>query len=311
MFRVQPPRAAQAIEVVTSDWEPYVDPSSDNGGAVSEIVTAVLNRSGYKSEVTFGSWENGLARVEQGNAFGIFPMVRSSAREDDFEYSSPLFSFKYVLFAKRVQPIDESVLRGDLTGRRVGLLEGYDYWPELDSSGATFVRYASTMEGFEALESGEVDFLAESELVGNATLTSGEFEHDAGDFTVVGGDNPALSSEEEVYFLIHKSPNSPQLMARFNEALEEFKSTERYKQLIEGVQENPEQVLVGKGSKPAEIRDAEGSLIGSVPSGTRAIVLEWPSELTESSWVKVKILNDPLDGRIGFVTLESLEIVNV
>ena len=42
MVRVQPPKAAQSVQVLTSDWEPYVDTTAEQGGIIGDMVTSVL-----------------------------------------------------------------------------------------------------------------------------------------------------------------------------------------------------------------------------------------------------------------------------
>lgn len=310
MVRIQPPRAAQSVQVITSDWQPYVDTTMDQGGTVGEIVVSVLASSGYNGEVAYDTWSSGLERVDQGTAFGIFPMVKSASRDELYEYSDPLVDYKYVLFKRRGMGVPEAVLSGDLSGTRVGIIDGYDYWPELDESGATFESFPTTAAGFEALNKGEVDFLAESDIVGNALLNGQKFDGDANEFDIVQGDNPALSSTDSVYFLIRKSKLSKSVMEKFNKALAEYKKTERYNELVATLDGMTDTVTLA-GDSLVQVKSATGEELGAVPPGITGRVLQWPIELQSGAMLKIKMLDGPLSGRTGFVQLEDVEVNNV
>lgn len=309
LVRIQPPRAAQSIQVITSDWEPYVQTDDARGGVVGDIVVSVLAGTGYNAQISFDTWSGGLNKVDQGTAFGIFPMVKSAERKETFEYSDPLVEFKYVLFKRRNDIVTSEVRNGNLSGSRVGKIAGYDYWPELDASGAQFVEYQSTIAGFEALLNGEIDYLAESDLVGMATLRGPEFEGDAGSFDIIDGDHPALDSIDSVHFLVRKGQLSRTFMDSFNASLAEYKKTDRYRQQVTSLSEAADRVvLVGDGL--IDVTDASGASLGSIPSGVAARVLSWPNELQSQGTVEIKMLDGPLAGRIGRVPLANVEVRN-
>lgn len=308
MLRLQPPKATKSIEIVTSDWEPYVTTQSEKGGPVGEMVAAVLERSGYRSHVVFASWENGLAKVSDGNAFAVFPMVKSQDRKDNFEYSDPLVGFTYVLFHRKDKSISEQVLNGDLHDARVGKIEGYDYWDALENSGANFQSFPTTLAGFEALQRGEIDFLAESELVGAATLEGENFRGDSSDFGTVPRLAPAHSSQDYVYFVMKKGKDSARVIESFNRALAEYKTTVQYEEMHKSLDRKIERARLA-GDKLVEVKDLSGRVMGEVPSGAQLRVLAWPTEYRRGNQVRVKLLEGPLVGRVGAVNLENVVII--
>lgn len=310
MLRLQPPRAAQSVQVITSDWDPYVTTSDENGGVVGNIVLSVLASSGYNGQVSFDTWDSGLQKVEAGTVFGVFPMVKSASRFEKYEYSDPLVDFRYVLFKRRDSNVTQAMRNGDLSNVRIGKIDGYDYWAALDNSGAEFSHFSSPTEGFQALQNGEVDLLAESDLVGNAILRSPDFQGDSGMFEILEGDATALSSEDSVHFLVRKNKLSRGVIDSFNESLAEYKKTDRYREQISLLKGIPERVsLSGEGL--IDVHDESGRLLGSVPAGVSAQVLAWPDDLKEGQVVKIKMLSGPMVGRIGLVKLESVEISDV
>lgn len=274
---------------------------------MGDMVVTVLGGSGYRGEVGFDTWESGLRKVDEGTAFGIFPMVQSASRADAFEFSDPLLDFRYVLFARSDAETPAGVQNGDLRGTRVGRINGYDYWPELDTSGAEFETFPSTIAGFQALSDGEIDFLAESDLVGNATLMSDKFLGDVGEFAIVSGSHPALSSADSVHFVIRKSDLSQSVMERFNQSLAQYKETERYREQMEMLRGEPDRVVLS-GDALVDVTDASHHIIGAVPHGVSARVLQWPHLLKPEERAQIKMIDGPLAGRIGYVKLSDVEV---
>lgn len=310
MLRLQPPRAAQSVQIITSDWDPYVTTGDENGGVVGDIVLSVLASSGYDGQVSFDTWDSGLRKVGEGTVFGVFPMVKSASRLEKYEYSDPLVDYRYVLFKRKDSQVTQAMQNGDFNGARIGKIEGYDYWEELDNSGAKFSTYSSPIEGFQALQNNEIDFLAESDIVGNAILRGADFEGDSGKFDILEGDAAALSSEDSVHFLIRKNKLSRSVIESFNKSLAEYKKTDRYREQISMLKGIPERVnLIGEGL--VDVHDESGKLLGSVPAGVSAQVLTWPDILQEGQEVKIKMLSGPMTGRTGLVKLEHVEVSDV
>ncbi len=310
LLRLEPPKAYKTVEIVTSDWAPYVDPSQDKGGPVGEMVSAVLDRKGFKSQVVFSSWESGLEKVENGSSFAVFPMVKSEDRLEKYVYSDPLVEFRYVLFHRSGVKVPSKIKTGDFSGYKIGKIAGYDYWQELDNSGAEFMTFSSTIKGFEALAEGEIDFLAESELVGESTLGSVQFEGDASQFDFLKGANPALSSSDHVHFLMRKNSSSANFIEEFNTVLSEFKQTERYEEIVRSLANQKDNVTISS-NEPVTIKDPSGKKFAEVIPGTQAQVLKWPGTLERGERVRVKLTNGPLAGRTGFVPFESLVMSDV
>lgn len=125
---------------VTEDFPPFTypaEPSSDNppsagvsaGGPLVEVVQAICARLQQDCTITLYPWRRALQMAEQGQADGIFTLVRSPRREQIFHISRMLVTTRYSVFART----DSSFVfnqPSDLAGRLVGV-----YGP----SGTSFV----------------------------------------------------------------------------------------------------------------------------------------------------------------------------
>lgn len=125
---------------VTEDFPPFTylaDATSDMppsaganaGGPLVEVVETICARLQQACTITLYPWRRALQMAEQGQADGIFTLVRSPRREEIFHISRMLVTTRYSVFART----DSSFIFNrpdDLSGRLVGV-----YGP----SGTSFV----------------------------------------------------------------------------------------------------------------------------------------------------------------------------
>lgn len=123
------PAMAEQWAFVTEDFPPFTHPAEDlgsletgvmAGGPLVEIVQSVCARLDRECTIMLYPWQRALRMAEQGEADGIFTVVRSPDREREFHISRMLVTSRYSVFAR-----DESnfVFSGpnDLAGRTVGV----------------------------------------------------------------------------------------------------------------------------------------------------------------------------------------------
>lgn len=125
---------------VTEDFPPFTYPAAatsdtppsagvDAGGPLVEIVEAVCARLQKECAITLYPWRRAMQMAEQGQAEGIFSLLRSPRREEIFHISRMLVTTRYSVFART----DSSFVFNspdDLSGRLIGV-----YGP----SGTSFV----------------------------------------------------------------------------------------------------------------------------------------------------------------------------
>ena len=107
----------------------------------------------------------------------------------------------------------------DLTAKRIAIVEGYAYGPELDSAhGPVFVRVKSSQESLRAVVAGQVDY-----CLLDALLVEYLFEHhleQAKQHLAVG--STALV-RRTLHFALRKAvPDAARIIARFNEVVSDM-----------------------------------------------------------------------------------------
>ena len=123
------PAMAGQWTFVTEDFPPFTHPSEDAGsleagvlagGPLVEIVQSVCAHLGQECSIMLHPWQRALRMAEQGEADGIFTMIRSPDREREFHISRMLVMSRYSVFAR-----DDSAFvfsrAEDMAGRTVGV----------------------------------------------------------------------------------------------------------------------------------------------------------------------------------------------
>ncbi len=114
---------------VTEDFPPFTYPADaplstdagvDAGGPLVEVVQTVCVRLQQDCTITLYPWRRALRLAEQGQADGIFTLVRSPQRQQIFHITRMLVTSHYSVFAR-----DDSTFvfhqPSDMAGRRVGV----------------------------------------------------------------------------------------------------------------------------------------------------------------------------------------------
>nr|WP_281507466.1 transporter substrate-binding domain-containing protein [Brachybacterium sp. Marseille-Q7125] len=310
IVRADPPERSRPLQISTSEWLPYISPDLPGNGPVAELLTEVLGRAGYTPVFVFSTWPLAERDVINGASVGMAPVIISDSRAEFALYSDPLLDFRYTLFGKSDDLVKSLPDRTDLTGVRVARISGYQYWDELDESGATFSDHPSALAAFDAVADGDADLVAEGSLAGWTTLAGPDFSGDVRDFSVASPASPLTSSTKGLHLLVKDSTEGKRLLKEFNEALADFQATEDYDRLLGQLSPSTTPVVLRSpdGSSVA-VQNPDDDSVSSTPSGTSAVVLSWPEgELTAQSPIEVKIIEGPLRGQVRLVRLGDVEI---
>jgi polar amino acid transport system substrate-binding protein len=124
------PASAAEWTFVTEDFPPFTYAfggisHTDSGvhqanGPLVEIVQAVCKRLNRECSIVVHPWRRALRLAEQGEADGIFTVVRSPQRERDFHITRMLVTSRYSVFSRDTSSFIYSQPR-DLAGRMVGV----------------------------------------------------------------------------------------------------------------------------------------------------------------------------------------------
>jgi polar amino acid transport system substrate-binding protein len=309
--RFSTPSVIPPVAVNSADWEPFSGPDLPGGGPIVEIMTDVLETAGFEPNVSFTTWNSAEERVATGSVFGAFPMVSSESRKDRMLFSSSLMEFEYVLFVRAGDPhVPNS--SSELRNLRVGGIDGYDYWPEFEDAVTEVDRYATTVAALAALVAGEIDVLAEAEIVGMTALRTPELSIDLNEVEILDEDAGWARFKEHLYFVMPPFQESRPVLERINRAIATVKKTPAYAERIASMlsEEQDRISLVRPEIGLVPMYDAEGTVIGESPTGVTGRILQWPERAAEGEFAKVKLANGPFAGRIGWVEIRFVEVLD-
>lgn len=325
-LNTSPAQPARPIVIASGSWEPYVGQDLADEGPVARVVVEALRSEGYSPTVSFSSWPLALDRTQRGEVFGTFPFVESEDRREQYYLSDPILPpFDYVLFYSKRQRSSppEVETAADLQNLQVGLIDGYDVWPELDEAVDEFVPFDSRLDAFEALEKGDIDLLPESLLSGQALIAGPDLRSGSADFGWLRGegeDDRLVRAKESLHFMMPRTPEARELMPRFNSALDAIKQTDLFTQAVDELNQGDGgqevELVPADDTGVIELTDEDDGSTVLAPQGTEAKVLKWPDSFTEGgadapespSAVRVKILNGPSAGRVVDVGARSIRL---
>ena len=101
--------AGEKLHIYTENYPPYnmsvsgqafAHKADDIEGLCTEMVTAIMKRSGVDYSIKLRNWANGFGRAKRKPNNAIFCAAKTEEREPFFHWVGPLASIDWVLFAK-------------------------------------------------------------------------------------------------------------------------------------------------------------------------------------------------------------------
>ncbi|QAT42235.1 methyl-accepting chemotaxis protein [Aminipila luticellarii] len=122
------------VVVATSPYEPYIIYDEQTGkisGMDYDLIKAAFKDSGYQVEFKIVPWDTSVKMVKNGLS-DILPAISyDQDRETYLKFSeSYRFESPYGFYTSRSMEIEVNQL-SDLEGKKVGVMSGYTYFPEL------------------------------------------------------------------------------------------------------------------------------------------------------------------------------------
>jgi polar amino acid transport system substrate-binding protein len=180
-----------------------------------ELVSTALSHAGYLADNEVAPLDALLEELKSGRCDGSAALWRSSEREQFLLYSDAYLENRLMLVGPKGSDVGVDAF-GQLKGKRIGIVDGYAYGPELDNAkDPVFVRQASTEENLRALLRGELDYVLTDALV----LHQLEQHHpqQMHDRLVVG---PNTMLKRTLHLALRKTlPNAQSILDAFNKAL--------------------------------------------------------------------------------------------
>lgn len=226
-----PAGAAQPLSLVTGeDYPPFVDARAPGGGLAVQLVQQVIQRMGVTAAIEIAPWRRGYEETLRGRYDATFPYVRTAERERDFLYSEPLIQVRQAVFMAAERRF---AYRGpaDLKNRRVCTPLGYAPAPAIqamiDRGEAERVSAASAASCPGLLVTGRADYFIQDLRIGQALVAKAGLARE-----VVAVSEPPFGTQE-IHFIVPRSrPDAAGLIARFNAALAQIRTSGDYERLL-------------------------------------------------------------------------------
>ncbi|MEH6499535.1 MAG: transporter substrate-binding domain-containing protein [Pseudoalteromonas distincta] len=219
---------AAPVHIVSEEWPPFIySQDGELKGADKEITEQVLSQLGYQVTWQLMPWRRVLHDVATGAADAILDIAPHADHQDAYLFTTePLSSHETVLFHDLRRPFAFNDLP-DLAGLVVGVSPGYLYNnPEFINSDDFFREPAPSFEAnLQKLLRGRVDLVAMSRPVGIYTSRVLGVEDQL-------GFHATPLSTSDFYLAFHRADKWQDTAQRFSEALDQFKNTEEYREIL-------------------------------------------------------------------------------
>jgi polar amino acid transport system substrate-binding protein len=156
--------AAGGLRIITEVYPPYnfVDKNNNIVGQSTEIVQAIMQKTGAQATIEVMPLSQGLAIAEKGPRVAIYSLNRTPQREDLFKWAGPIGYYEQAFYAKRGSATGAIVLfysqlEDAKKVEKIGVYQGDAGAQFLESQGFTNLDYSLTdAEALKKLMDGTV-----------------------------------------------------------------------------------------------------------------------------------------------------------
>ena len=120
--------AGQTLKLATLEWPPYAGSSLPDQGLISALIRSALTVKGYGVTFEFLPWERAKQGTLYGEYDGYFPAYQAASGGIA---SVPILQTPLMVAQLKTAPLSFAKA-GDLRGKTIGVVEGYDNEPEFD-----------------------------------------------------------------------------------------------------------------------------------------------------------------------------------
>ena len=219
---------AEPLDLVCSEWEPYVGKNLENMGPLAELVTMAFEKSGYPASVNTHTWAEAMAGVKSAEHDAAICVWFSKERNKEFRFSVPIIMNR-VSFLKRK---DDSISWDrlvDLKPYKFTKLKGGVISSKFDNSDFLQIQEMDQqIDGIRLLIDGKVDMVAGDEGESNS-LIQRYLPEQASKLDFV--DRSVATNS--VHIMVSRThPNSKELVSAFNKGIEMMRSDGSYQKLL-------------------------------------------------------------------------------
>lgn len=202
------------LPLASTPWPPFTDKEGSPRVAI-DLVHMALVRAGYAATTSIVPDGTLTPALERGEFAGSAALWRSAEREVFLLYSDPYLENRMVLVGRAGSDVRARKF-SELRGKKIGIVEGYAYGPELDAAKEpTFVIGSSNELNLRALLDKKLDYvIADSLLMAHVFE---QYPRQASERLVVAKE-PLIT--RTLHFAVRKDiPNAATIVKRFNEQI--------------------------------------------------------------------------------------------
>ncbi len=216
--------------IVTDIWPPYViEEENKVSGTDVDITHAVFKKMGIPIDIKILPWKRCVELVKQNKVDGILDISLTEERKTFLHYPNSPISTGTTVFFKRSKDNITFTNLSDLNRKRTGAILGYNYCQELDSQ--EFIinaeRVSNLDQNFHKLLAGRIDLLVEVDSVGLFTAKKlGLSSY----ISIIPNAKYCIGGN---YLAFSKNAKNKELSLLFNNALEAYKASGEYSNLLD------------------------------------------------------------------------------
>ena len=220
---------SKPLKIAGSVWPPYIIDQGAEKGAATALVSEILKRAGYQTEVSIETWP----RTLEGTSAGIYDVIISAwytkERETHFQFTEPYF-VNTIQFVKRKDAQIDFKDYQDLKGLVIGVVNGYAYGEEFDNAkGILKLPSNHLIQNLLKLQQGRIDLTLGDKWVVRHELTE-YFPTAIKDFAFLG--KPVAT--RTLHAAVSRAhPQHDKIVKDFNKALKSMKADGSYEKILD------------------------------------------------------------------------------
>jgi len=220
-------KGSAPLRLASSVWAPFTD-VEDKPHVALDVVHEALRRSNVAFSTQILNFTDTIVGIREGRFDGSEALWRTPEREKFLLYSNAYLENRLVLLARVGTDVSTKSV-AELAGKKVGIVQGYAYGPDVDSAAAVvFARNADEPTNLKALLRGELDYMLVDELLVHHLFAD---QKQKAELLLVAGQEPIVV--RSLHLGLRKElPGAAEVIANFNRAILELARDGTYNHLL-------------------------------------------------------------------------------
>lgn len=215
------------LKLASDIWPPFTDVESEKAFAL-DLVKEALARIDIKVDYEIVEFDDVIKRIDDGIYDGSAALWMSEERSEKYIFSEPYLQNQLILIGRKGSDVSAKSF-DDINGKRIAVVEDYDYGAEIDPDKVQLVTGESDQQNLERLLSGEIDYMLVDDLLIQYLL---KYQvNDVHEFLEIA-DYPILI--KPLHFAIRKNyENGAEIISAFNAEVKEMIAEGTYNRILE------------------------------------------------------------------------------